>query len=233
MKKWIIEAVIIAAGMFCMGVCIMNGLDSFANKNRVVSVKGLAEREVEADKVIWPLIYKQVGNDLTALYNQINNTNQAIVGFLKQKGLTDAEININAPEIIDMQAERYNSSPVVYRYNVTGVITVVSSQVSLVRDLMQQQSELLRQGIAIGGSDYRYNIQYQFTKLNDVKPQMIEEATKNARAAAEKFAIDSDSRLGKIMRANQGQFSIENRDENTPYIKKVRVVTTIDYALQD
>lgn len=233
MKKWIIEAVIIAAGMFCMGVCIMNGLDSFANKNRVVSVKGLAEREVEADKVIWPLIYKQVGNDLTALYNQINNTNQAIVGFLKQKGLTDAEININAPEIIDMQAERYNSSPVVYRYNVTGVITVVSSQVSLVRDLMQRQSELLRQGIAIGGSDYRYNIQYQFTKLNDVKPQMIEEATKNARAAAEKFAIDSDSRLGKIMRANQGQFSIENRDENTPYIKKVRVVTTIDYALQD
>lgn len=233
MKKWIIEAVIIAAGMFCMGACIMNGLDSFANKNRVVSVKGLAEREVEADKVIWPLIYKQVGNDLTALYNQINNTNQAIVGFLKQKGLTDAEININAPEIIDMQAERYNSSPVVYRYNVTGVITVVSSQVSLVRDLMQQQSELLRQGIAIGGSDYRYNIQYQFTKLNDVKPQMIEEATKNARAAAEKFAIDSDSRLGKIMRANQGQFSIENRDENTPYIKKVRVVTTIDYALQD
>ncbi|MDO4949475.1 MAG: SIMPL domain-containing protein [Bacteroidales bacterium] len=233
MRKWIIEAAIIAAGMFCMGMCIMNGLDSFADKNRVVSVKGLAEREVEADKVIWPLIYKQVGNDLTALYTQISNTNHTIIDFLKQKGLTDEEISINAPEIIDMQAERYNSSPVVYRYNVTGVITVVSSQVALVRDLMQQQSELLRQGIAVGGSDYRYNIQYQFTKLNDIKPQMIEQATKNARAAAEKFAIDSNSRLGKIMRANQGQFSIENRDENTPYIKKVRVVTTIDYALQD
>ncbi len=233
MKKWILEAAIIAVGMLCLGFCIMSGLDSFANKNRVVSVKGLAEREVEADKVIWPLIYKQVGNDLASLYTQISNTNKAIIAFLKQKGLTDAEINVNAPEIIDMQAERYNSNPIVYRYNVTGVITVVSGQVSLVRNLMQEQSELLRQGIAVGGSDYRYNIQYQFTKLNDVKPQMIEEATKNARAAAEKFAIDSDSRLGKIMRASQGQFSIDNRDENTPYIKKVRVVTTIDYALQD
>ena len=88
-------------------------------------------------------------------------------------------------------------------------------------------------GIAITGGDYRYNIQYDFTSLNEIKPQMIEEATKNAREAAQKFAKDSDSELGKIKRAVQGQFSIENRDANTPYIKRIRVVTTIDYSLED
>ena len=87
--------------------------------------------------------------------------------------------------------------------------------------------------MAITSGDYRYNVQYEYTGLNKIKPQMIEEATKNARQAAEKFAEDSDSELGKIRKANQGQFSITDRDANTPYIKKVRVVTTIDYSLED
>ena len=103
----------------------------------------------------------------------------------------------------------------------------------LVRNLINEQSELLTQGVAITSGDYRYAVSYDYTGLNDIKPEMIEEATKNARAAAEKFAKDSDSRLGGIQRASQGQFSIENRDPNTPYIKRVRVVTTIDYALED
>ena len=113
------------------------------------------------------------------------------------------------------------------------VITVTSEKVNLVRNLISEQSELLKQGIAITGGDYRYNIQYDYTSLNDIKPQMIEEATKNAREAAQKFAKDSESELGKIKRANQGQFSIENRDVNTPYIKRIRVVSTIDYSLED
>ena len=120
-----------------------------------------------------------------------------------------------------------------YRYNVTTVITVTSKQVDLVRGLINEQSELLKQGVAIISGDYRYNVAYDYTSLNDIKPKMIEEATKNARTAAEKFAKDSESRLGSIQRAYQGQFSIENRDPNTPYIKQVRVVTTIDYSLED
>ena len=142
-------------------------------------------------------------------------------------------MSINAPEIIDMNAERYNSTPSPYRYNVTSVITVTSNKVDLVRKLISEQGELLKKGIAISGGDYRYNVGYEFTSLNEVKPQMIEEATKNARKAAEKFAKDSDSELGKIKHAYQGQFSIENRDANTPYIKRIRVVTTIDYSLED
>lgn len=233
MKSWKLESVILAIGLLLMGFFVKQGLDSFAEKNRIVTVKGLAEMEVPANKVTWPLMYKEVGNDLYSLYNRINMTNDAIVAFLKKKGIKSEEISVNAPEIIDLQAERYNQSPVQYRYNVTTVIIVTSTQVELVRSLIQEQSELLKQGIAITGGDYRYNIQYDFTGLNEIKPQMIEEATKNAREAALKFAKDSESELGKIKRAYQGQFSIEDRDPNTPYIKRVRVVTTIDYSLED
>ena len=189
--------------------------------------------EVPANKVIWPLVYKEVGNDLIALYNKINKTNTAIVEFLKQNGLEESEITVNAPSIQDKQADRYDNSIVQYRYNVTAVITVNSNKVDLVRKMIIEQSELLKQGIAIIGGDWEYKVSYDFTGLNDVKPQMIEEATKNARLAAEKFAKDSNSKLGKIKHASQGQFSIEDRDANTPFIKHIRVVTTIDYSLED
>lgn len=233
MNGWKIESLILAIGMVVLGCFIKFGLDNFAGKDRVVTVKGLSEVEVMADNVTWPLMYKKVGNDLSILYNEINNTNAQIKAFLLEKGIEESEISIGAPEIIDLAAERYNNSPVPFRYNVTTVITVTSKKVELVRSLIQEQSELLKQGIAITGGDYRYNVQYDYMSLNDIKPQMIEEATKNARTAAEKFAKDSDSKLGKIKRANQGQFSIGNRDENTPYIKRIRVVTTIDYSLED
>lgn len=233
MSNWKTEAIVLAIGMVALGAQVKQGIDNFVTKDRVVTVKGLAEMEVPANKVTWPLMYKEVGNDLSTLYNKISHTNKAIVDFLQQKGITEDEISINAPEIIDMQAERYVGENKTYRYNVTTVITVTSNKVDLVRNLISEQGELLKQGIAITGGDYRYNIQYDFTSLNEIKPQMIEEATKNAREAAQKFAKDSDSELGKIKRANQGQFSIENRDANTPYIKRIRVVTTIDYSLED
>lgn len=233
MASWKTEAIIVAIGMTVLGGQIKQGINKFVEKDRVVTVKGLAEMEVPANKVTWPLVYKEVGNDLVSLYDKIKSTNQTITNFLKGKGISEEEISINAPEIIDMQAERYNSNPVPYRYNVTTVITVTSDKVGLVRNLISEQGELLKQGVAITGGDYRYNVEYDFTGLNAIKPQMIEEATKNAREAAEKFAKDSDSKLGKIKRANQGQFSIGNRDANTPYIKHVRVVTTIDYSLKN
>lgn len=228
--KW--EAAIIAVAIIILGGCICSGLRSLADRDRTVTVKGLAEMEVPANKVTWPLMYKLVGNDLSALYQDINKTNAAITAFLIDKGIAAGDITTNAPEIIDLQADRWNNQSVPFRYNVSNVITVTTSQVDLVRELIKEQSELLKQGIAIVGEDYRNAVQYEFTGLNDIKPQMIEEATKNARAAAEKFAKDSDSELGKIKRASQGQFTIENRDENTTYIKRVRVVTTIDYSLE-
>ena len=234
MKNSRVEAIILSIGLLLLGVFIERGFSEFAGRDRSVNVKGLAEMEVPADKVTWPLVYKSLGNDLNALYEEIKRSNRTITEFLKEKGLTDKEISINAPVIVDMKAERYgNNQASPYRYNVTTVITVTSNKVDLVRGLITEQGELLKRGIAITTGDYQYNIQYEYTGLNTIKPQMIEEATKNARQAAEKFAKDSESTLGKIRHANQGQFSISDRDPNTPHIKKVRVVTTIDYSLED
>ena len=233
MKNLRLEAVVMALGLVLMGLMIRGGINDFKDKERIVSVKGLAEMEVPADKVIWPLVYKELGNDPVSVYNKIAEKNAAVVKYLKQNGVAEEEISIAPAEIIDMEADRYASQNVAYRYNATSVITVTSKNVDLIRKLITKQTELLKQGIAIAGGDYRYSVSYEFTGLNNVKPQMIEEATKNARAAAEKFAKDSDSSLGKIRNASKGQFSISDRDSNTPYIKNIRVVTTVNYYLKN
>lgn len=233
MKNLRLEAVVMALGLVLMGLMIRGGINDFKDKERIVSVKGLAEMEVPADKVIWPLVYKELGNDPVSIYNKIAEKNAAVVKYLKQNGVAEEEISIAPAEIIDMEADRYASQNVAYRYNATSVITVTSKNVDLIRKLITKQTELLKQGIAIAGGDYRYSVSYEFTGLNNVKPEMIEEATKNARAAAEKFAKDSDSSLGKIRNASQGQFSISDRDSNTPYIKNIRVVTTVNYYLKN
>ena len=214
----VIGAVVLAVGLVSLGWMIRSGIHHFKDSERVVSVKGLSEQEVAADKVIWPLVYKEVGDNLLNIYTSLENTNKKIVEFLKSNGIEESEITIAPAEIIDMEAERYVTPGIKYRYNVTAVLTVTTTKVELVRQLMVRQSDLLKQGVAVSGGDYRYSTQFLYTLLNEVKPQMIEEATKNARAAAEKFAHDSKSKLGKIKFANQGQFSIADRDANTPYI---------------
>lgn len=233
MKNRIVESIILAAALVIFGILLYSSINNFTDRDRIVTVKGLAEMEVPADKVIWPLMYKDIGNDLTTLYTNIQSKNKTIVEFLQSNGISRDEISVAPPEIIDMEAERYQNQTIQYRYNATSVITVTSSNVDMIRKLISEQTELLRQGIAITGGDYRFNTIYEFTGLNNIKPPMIEEATKNAREAAEKFALDSGSKLGKIRNASQGQFSITDRDANTPYIKNVRVVTTINYYLKN
>ncbi len=229
----IVCAVILAVGIFLLGVEVNSGLGSISANQRTVTVRGLCEKEVKANKVTWPIVSKAVGNDLPTIYSGIENTNNAILAFLKNNGIKDDEISINAPQVVDMQADRYNSNPIPFRYNVTNVVVVTSQQVDLVRKLIERQTELLKQGIAIVAGDYQYQTTYEYTDLNTIKPGMIADATKNAREAANKFAEDSQSKLGKIKTASQGQFSIEDRDQYTPYIKRVRVVSTIVYFLKD
>lgn len=228
-----LTGLLIAIGLCLLGWTLNRALVEIKDKDRVVTVKGLAQKEVPADKVIWPLAFKEIGNDMISMYDELNRKNQIILTFLKNNGITESEISMSAPQIIDMKAERYSNMQSPYRYNITSVITVTSGQVDRIRKLMDKQADLLKMGVAITGGDYQYNPQFFFTKLNEIKPGMIEEATKNARSSAEKFAKDSDSELGKIKQANQGQFIIEDRDINTPYIKNVRVVTTVDYYLED
>ncbi len=229
----ILSASIIALGLVLTGLGIRSGIVKFKQLDRVVSVKGLAEREVKADKVTWPLTYKELGNDPSVMYTLLETKNAKVVAFLKSAGITDSEISVNPPLIMDRQADNYGNEIMNYRYKATSVITVTSGNVDKVRQLMRRTAELMKQGIAIVGGEYGDNtVSYEFTKLNSIKPAMVEEATKNARSTAEKFAADSDSKIGGIRTATQGQFSIENRDANTPYIKKVRVVSTIEYTLE-
>ena len=229
----IISAIIIAAGIVVMGFALRSGIVTFKDMDRRVTVKGLSEREVKADKVTWPLVYKELGNDPAAMYQLLVYKNRQVVAFLKSAGIKDEDISINPPVITDRQADNYGNEIMNYRYKATSVITVTSSEVDKVRTLMRRQTKLMKQGIALVSEEYGNNsIVYEFTKLNEVKPAMIEEATKNARTTAQKFADDSGSSLGEIRSAQQGQFSIEDRDANTPYIKKLRVVNTIEYSLK-
>ena len=197
----------------------------------MVSVKGLCEREVKADKVICPFAYKEGGDNLQQLYRTIEEKNGVIIEFLKDAGISEEEITIAAPKVVDTRTE-WSGSQNRYAYIVTSVVTVCTDKVDEIIALQSRQGELLQRGIATAAS-WEYQTVYSFTKLNEIKPAMIETATKNARETAEKFAADSDSKLGKIKRATQGQFTITDRDSNTPYMKNVRVVTSVDYYLKD
>ena len=231
--KTIIPSALIALGIVILGLCVKGGIDDFTNKDRKVVVKGLAEKEVNADKVTWPIVSKEIGNDLPELYHKIAVTQASIKRFLKAGGVTDSEITVNAPVVIDLNADQYSDNKRAYRYNITSILTVTSRNVSQVRALIARQGELLKDGIAIVSGDYDNRVRYDFVSFKAMKPKMMEEAIANAEKTAQQFAASSKSKLGKIVRADQGQFSIDDRDSNTPYIKKVRVVSTVTYALKD
>lgn len=224
----------IMAGLVVLGMMIPRAVEKYRSYDRVVNVKGLCEREVKADKVIWPVVYKVMANDVQSIYDQTDTYNGQIIAFLEAGGIKADEITVAVPQISDKLANEYGDNNRAFRYIAKNVITVCTSDVDAVLALMSKQSELLKKGIVTGGSNEWENpVEFKYEGLNEIKPSMIEEATVNAREAAEKFAKDSDSRLGKIKTASQGTFTIENRDSNTPYIKKVRVVTSVTYYLKN
>ncbi len=221
-------------GLFVLGYMGGNAVKTFKQFERTVTVKGLSEREYPADIVIWPIQFTEAGNDLSRLYTSIEESNQKIRTFLGKRGIDASEITASPPAITDKSARNWgNNATPEFRYSADQTVTVYSKNIDTVRAAMANLSELGKAGIAFTGGDYMSQTQYLFTRLNDIKPEMVEEATKNAREVAVKFAQDSHSKLGKIKNASQGLFSIQSRDSSTPYIKKVRVVTTVEYYLSD
>ena len=223
----------IMLGLVALGLMFPRAVDRYRAYDPTVNVKGLCEKEVKADKVIWPVVYKVMANDIQSVYDQIDANNATVMTFLKSGGINAEDISVAVPNISDKYATEYGSNDRTYRYIATGIVTVCTSDVDAVLSLRSRQAELLKRGVVTGGNSWENPVEFKYEGLNDIKPQMIEEATMNAREAAEKFAKDSDSRLGKIKTANQGTFTIENRDSNTPYIKKVRVVTSVTYYLKN
>ena len=222
----------VMVGLIVLGIMIPRAVVKYRSFDRTVNVKGLCEREVSADKVIWPVVYKVMSNDLQDIYRQIGVNNEVIMEFLKEGGISVDEITVAMPQITDEYSNEYGSVNRTYRFIAKNVITVCTDDVDVVLNLMDKQAQLLKKGIVVGaGSQWENPVEFRYEGLNEIKPSMIEEATRNAREVAEKFAKDSGSNLGKIKTANQGTFTIEDRDSNTPYVKKVRVVTSVTYYL--
>ena len=221
-------------GLGSLGYLVSEAAISIKSLERTVTVKGLSEREVTADIAIWPISSQVASNSLEELYKLIQNNNTIIVEYLEKYKITQSDITITPPSVVDLYAQNYgNKDHIKFRYTGTSTITIYSKQIDNVRDAMSGVIELGKKGIVLTAQNYNNKTQFVFSGLSSIKPDMIEEATKNARAVANKFASDSDSILGKIKTAKQGQFSINNRDATTPHIKKVRVVSTIEYYLSD
>ena len=233
MKTRIPEALILAIAIVAFGALIYCGIEMASDRGRVVHARGLAEMEVPADKVFWNLNYGFVGNDMQDLFNTIAEKNVIVKRFLIDNGIPANDITFNPATISDHEANAYSTNHSKFRYSINSNITVATGSVDAVKDLRQNLQQKMGQLIESNIILHSNYASFEFTGLNNIKPQMIESATKNARAVAEKFAKDSESKLGKIRTASQGLFSIDDRDENTPYIKKVRVVTTIDFSLED
>ena len=217
--------------------------------DRYVTVKGLVERNVKSDLAIWPLSYKEAGDDLTGVYAKTEADKKVILDFLQQQTIQPAEIELGVIRVVDTQANEYgggNRAP--HRYIVAQQITVRTTRVDVIANAAQKTMQLLQKGIVLSGNPGQSGLTYKFTALNSIKPDMITEATRNARAAADRFASDSGSKVGAIRQANQGVFSILAADQgaatgepgegpdmsfgaDASLMKTVRVVTTVQYYL--
>ncbi len=223
-------------GLTSLGYLLGDAALAVKGMERTVVVKGLSEREAAADVAIWPVSFQVAGNDLDTVYKTVESNVATIRAFLISHGIVADEISLTPPQVTDLLAQQWgNPSQARFRYTGSAAVSVYSQNVAAVRAAIADVVELGKQGVAVGGGSYSGtgSGQYLFTGLSELKPSMIEEATKNARSVAEKFAADSNSVLGKIKSARQGQFTIDDRDATTPYIKKVRVVSTVEYYLSD
>ena len=222
----------LALGLAAAGAFVGHGLFEVRAAQRFVTVKGLSEREIPADLALWPIVYTDTGDDLSTVQAKVEKDAASIRAYLARFGFDDGEISFSAPRVSDQWAQAYGDNRPPSRYLVESTVTVRSGKIDRVGEAIQRSGELVREGVTVIRS-YEYSTEYLFTGLADIKPQMIAEATKDARHAAEQFAQDSGSTVGGIRSAQQGYFSIEDRDAYSPEVKTVRVVTTVDYFLED
>lgn len=226
---------IAAAGWF-----IADGLRTARMDDRYVTVKGLAEREVQADLALWPIRYVATGNALADVQATLREQTAVIRAFLERAGISGEEVELAGVEVTDVAAQAWRDGPVRERFIVAQTLMVRTAKVAAVEAASRNIGELLEAGIVLS-SDYgpANKPSYVFTGLNDIKPEMIAAATRNARSGAEQFAADSGSRLGAIRRANQGLFQILPRNqvsgisESQELEKTVRVVSTLEFYLED
>ncbi len=231
----------IGASSYFLGQAVQTGFGR-VNNPHTISVKGLAEHQVKADLALWPLRFVAAGNDLPMVQQKIDADQKAILDFLKAEGLAENDVTVQRTDVVDLMAKEYRSEAMKdTRYIVYGNIMIRSNNVDVVQKIGGKINELVKAGILLTtegvGSLASLSPYYLFTKLNEVKLQMLAEATRNAHDAAEQFARYANVQLGGLARASQGTFSILPGDqypgatEESQITKTVRVVSTVDYAL--
>jgi uncharacterized protein len=222
----------LAVGIIIGAFLIANALTDMRS-NRAVTVKGLVEKPVRADYVSWPLTFIASGNELDDVYKQVNSAQQKITDFLLANGLSKEDTSVSQWRVVDQNAQEYGNSNGKDRFIIYAGVQVSTDKIDKVLELTTRTAELVAKGVVLNNS----SASFRFNSLNSIKPGLLAEATKNARAAAEQFAKDSGSEVGNIARANQGVISILSKgsDMDDPSVpdKVVRVVTTIDYYLED
>ena len=237
-----------------LGVCLLLGLvvggwvlgseiKDIKLADRYVTVKGLVERAVKSDMAIWPVSFKETGNDLPQVFAKSQTDKEAVLKFFVAQGVTSKEISVGQIKVTDKLANEYSGNNAGPRYIVEQTVTVQSGDVDKIAKAGEKTADLVQAGIVVGGSEGRGGISYKFNGLNALKPDMITEATRNARDSANRFAADSGSQVGSIKSASQGVFSISAADSistgdegggdsgDASMMKKVRVVATVDYYL--
>ena len=227
-KKNMIQGGAIVVAALVLGIFMVCTVKTLKSYDDTVQVRGLCEKEVPADRVVWRISYNEKDNSLADLRTTIRRNNDIIVKHLRDAGFSEDEIKVGNASYDDRYTWSNNVSQITFRYQANQTVTVFTKNLELVRKLQQTlETDLVNQNIlANSWADYQY------LGLNDIKPSMIAESLENARTAADEFAKNSHSKIGKMRTASQGYFEIEDLDENTPQVKKVRVVTTVEYYLK-
>lgn len=228
----ILFAAIIASGTALCGFFVGKAIEKFKTSDRSVSVKGLSEREVQADLAELIISFKNPGNDLATIQQKNDQDTKTILTFLKDKGLKAEEVALESTEVFDHFSREYgDNTKTEFRYIVTGRIKVTTRQVKILKEITNQTAELIKQQINVS-----FNPRYYFTEFSKLRTDMIAEATQSARQAALQFAKDSGSKVGAIRHAVQGAFSVvspnDEYNEVSSIDKKIRVVTTVTFELE-
>lgn len=225
-----LSALILAGGVGAGGYFVGNGIAERTRGARIISVKGLSEKEVPASVAIWDIGYSAAGNDLPAVNQQLANSTKSVMEFLRASGFEEKDVAVQPPSVRDLNLEprEKDAPPPPERYRAFRSVLLRTNKVDAIKPALASISQLMANGVLLSG---RAQPEYIFNQLNEIKPGMIEEATKNARIAAEQFSRDSQTSLGKLKSAAQGWFQIDNRDAATPERKVVRVVVDVEYEV--
>jgi uncharacterized protein len=227
---FVVAALLLAIGISIGGSFVGDGISNWNSGRRIIAVKGLSEREVPASVATWSIGYRATGNDLDSINRKPSESTRTVLAFLKNAGFDDKDIAVQPPALHDasMEPRERDVPPPPERFSAEQSVVLRTAKVDLIKPALASASTLMVQGVLLSGG-CRPN--YVYNQLNEIKPTMIQEATKNARVAAEQFSRDSETNLGKLRSASQGCFQVEDRDAATPERKTVRVVVDVDYEL--